>query len=326
MRPTIFGLTHDHIDGSAAVLDILPELCELAGKDVVTRTPDELKAYFADVHGDLVKKFGAVTSMLQSREALELMGYAYGRRRAREGHDYVEAKFAPQYHVLGGLTPRQAVHAMLTGLKKAESEFAIDIFPHLCIGREATPEQGKAIARIALTYAGEVALGMACDEANHPPEKHLPAFALTFGTSTPRECHAGEWVLEKPSVSYNERLLKNIWTAVKTLRCDGIGHAIPLAEDPELIQYIVDGEIRVSGCPLSNKVTGLIDDIRVLRIDELLNAGVMYTLNPDDDLFLPSMEKVVTACEDAYEFTEKQCTQLQENVYRGAFHPDVARG
>lgn len=323
MKPTIKGLLHDHVDGSRAVLDVLDDLHAIAGTTSRFASADALRAYFQNTHENIVERFGAVTSLMQSAETLALVGYAYGRRRSREGYRYVEAKFAPQYHVFGGLSLEAATKAMCGGLWKAQAEFGIRILPVVCIGREADPDKGVEIARIALEYDGEVALDLACDEADHPPEKHLPAYRLTFGSNVRRDCHAGEWVSGRPSETYRQRLLQNVRTAVYDLRCHGVGHAIPLRDDDRLISYMVDNHVRVSGCPLSNLTLGCIDDVRDLRIDELLDRGVIYTLNPDDDLFLPPMEEVVGACAEAYDFGQDQCEALERNVLLGAFAEDV---
>lgn len=320
MRPNPKGLHHDHIDGSMAVKDVIGDLYKMAGKPLPFPTEEEWLSFMRDSGQDIVKRFSTVTGVLQTKEALELMGYAYGRRRANEGYLYLEAKFAPQYHVFGGLTMLEAAWAMRRGLRRAVREFGIHIVPVICIGRETDAKIGVEIANIAYSchLAGPVVLDLVCDEAGHPPEKHLSAYHRTLGTPVRRDCHAGEWVAAEPVATYTDRMLKNIRTAIMDLRCDGIGHAIPLVKDPDLVNFIVRHHIRVAGCPLSNKVSGWVKDVRELGIRELLKAGVIYTLNADDDLFLPPMSEVIAECDRVYDFTEAECRQLELNVFRGA--------
>lgn len=319
MKPKIEGLLHDHIDGSAALVGIIKELYALAGKDFPFPSLEAWRAFFQDPYEDIVRRFSTVTSVLQTKEALQLAGFAYGKYRAEQGYRYVEAKFAPQYHVFGGLKMEEAVAAMHDGLKRAEGLCGIKTLPVLCINREADPDTGVQIARLALDYDGEAALDLACDEAGHPPEKHRRAFDLTYGTNVRRDCHAGEWVDKEPAATYRQRLLANVRTAVYVLRCDGVGHAIPLADDPELVGYVAANGIRISGAPASYLHSGLIGDLRELRIDELLDRDVIYTLNCDDDLFLPTMEETIALCDAAYDFTAEQATKLERNVWLGAF-------
>lgn len=312
MLPQIFVTTHDHIDGSRALKRVIRHLYAMAGREFPFADEAAWVAFFADPHADIVAKFGTVTSVLQSREALQLAAGAYVDQRADEGFAYVEAKFAPAYHTAGGLSIKDAASTMCEALWAAAARRNIEVMPHLCINREATQEVGIDIAKLALSYDGAVVLDMACDEANHPPEKHLAAYALTFDTETMRDCHAAEWTLPSPAETYRQRLHKNLRTAIFDLRCDGVGHAITLADEDELIKHVVQERIRVSGCPLSNLTTGCIRDVRALRIDKLLDAGVIYTLNADDDLFLPDMAEVARVCDDAYAFTAKQAQWLNE--------------
>ena len=103
MKPNITAATHDHIDGSMAMADIILELYAMAGTAFPFPSQAAWLAYFNNAHEDMLEKFGTVTSVLQTTSALELAGYAYGKRRAAEGILYAEAKFAPQYHLQGGL-------------------------------------------------------------------------------------------------------------------------------------------------------------------------------------------------------------------------------
>jgi adenosine deaminase len=323
MEPDIKGLHHDHIDGSRAVFGVIEDLYKLAGKDFPFPTKEDWLAFFRNPQEDIVARFDTITGVMQSAEALETVAYAYGRKRAAEGYAYVEGKFAPQFHRRGGLSMSQVVAAVHRGLKRAEKTFSIRILPVIVIGRETDAATGVEIARIAMEYDGETALDLACDEASNPPEKHRAAFDLTWGTKVKRDCHAGEWVAKAPAATYRQRLLENIRTAVYELRCDGVGHAIPLVDDTELMSFMAGNGVRVAGCPLSNLYSGLIADVGELRIDTLLDNGVIYTLNPDDDLFMPPMTEVVAACDAAYGFTPAQKNKLRENVWRGAFASDA---
>ena len=313
------GVHHDHIDGSIAVLDVIHDLYQLAQKPFPFASIDAWRAYMRDPDIDIVERFSTVASVTQTAEALTKLGYAYGKRRSEEGLRYVEAKFAPSLHTREGLTLRKASDAMITGLRKAGREFGITILPVLCINREADADTGIAIAKVALEYDGEVAMDLVNNEAESPPERHAAAYKLTYGSKVKRDCHAGEWVAKEPVKTYEARLVRNIKTALFELKCDGVSQAIPLAKYPELVAYVADRGIRVSGCPLSNLESGLIHDVQELGINTLLDRGVIYTLNADDDLLFSPMKSVIETCDATYNFTPEQQRKLEENVVRGAF-------
>lgn len=319
MKPNIRGLLHDHIDGSAFVLKILPTLYKEANRKYPFASEEDLFAFFRNPKVDIVEKFNIVTSVLQTEESLIILGFNYAKYRAEDGYLYVEGKFAPQYHTRGGLTMKEVADAIVHGINLGKYKFGISITPVICIGREAEEDVGIEIAKIAVDYDGELILDLVCDEANHPPEKHRKAYELTFGTNVKRDCHAGEWVSPEPKENYKERLLENVETALFTLRCHGIGHAIPIGKNARLLSYLLDCGIRVAGCPLSNLRSGHITSLKDLCIDKMLDMGVMYTINADDDLFLPKMDEVIKECDDTYNFTETQKLSLEKNVFRSAF-------
>jgi len=319
MKPKIRGLLHDHIDGSAVVGKILPILYSEAKKEYPFSSEGDFLNFFRNPQKNITEKFNSITSVLQTIEALRILGFNYVQHRAQEGYVYVEGKFAPQYHTRGGLSIREVTDAIVYGIRLGESEFNISVTPVICIGREATEEVGLTIAKVAVEYDGELVLDLVCDEALFPPERHFKAYKLTFGTNVKRDCHAGEWVAPFPKNTYYERLRENVETAIFKLRCHGVSHAIPLGADEEMLRFVRDYGIRVTGCPLSNLRSGLIKNLYELHIGRMLDVGVMYTINPDDDLFLPKMEIVINECDEAYNFTEEQAKRLEENVFKSAF-------
>ena len=137
-------------------------------------------------------------------------------------------------------------------------------------------------------------------------------------------CHAGEWC-HNPALGHADWeidkfwLLRNIRTAVYDLEVDRLGHAIPLAYDRHLIRAVFERSIGVEGCPASNLVSGLIPNTQYLEIRELLEAGILYSLNPDDDLFMPVLDEVFKTCNDEYSFTEEEKAKLINNAWISKF-------
>ena len=74
----------------------------------------------------------------------------------------------------------------------------------------------------------------------------------------------------------------NLEVAIKWLRTDGIGHGIHLYQNPDLVELMVEKNIRLESNPVSNLVGGFIKNAADLHLDTLVKAGVKVTLNPDD--------------------------------------------
>lgn len=150
-----------------------------------------------------------------------------------------------------------------------------------------------------------------------------------------KTCHAGEWC-DLPIFfegrnfdlrawqEYNTKLLQNVYTAVFVLGVDRLDHAVPLPYDNllfrgELWQTIVARNIGVTGCPDSYWSSGLIPSLRYLRIRELLESGVLYSLNVDDDLFMKLLQEVFDACDAEYKFSGEEIRKLLRNPWLTRF-------
>ncbi len=114
-------------------------------------------------------------------------------------------------------------------------------------------------------------------------------------------------------------MIKNIRTVVYDLKVDRIGHAIGLPYDRELMTRVIDKHIKVEGCPGSNFASGLIPDVLCLKIREMLEGGVIYSINPDDDIFLLSMDETFAMCDKAYRFKPREIETLRENAWKSIF-------
>ena len=120
---------------------------------------------------------------MQSPEDLSIASRGYTAGRAQEGYRYCEMTVAPQYHTFGGLTETEVVGALIQGIKRGEEEFPdIEVDILFTIGREAEAQEAvrlvNAAAEAADRYGAEyiAGVGLACDEAGHPPEKHAAMF------------------------------------------------------------------------------------------------------------------------------------------------------
>ena len=107
----------------------------------------------------------------------------------------------------------------------------------------------------------------------------------------------------------------------------GLGYAnlgayimsLGLPYDSELMKIVIDRQIGIEGCPGSNFASGLIPDMKCLGIRKMLNAGVLYSIHPDDDLFLPDLSETFQLCDDECRFTEEEERKLMLNAWKTKF-------
>jgi len=320
---------HRHLDGDVKA-EVLYRLAEKDKIPLPVSSPQELDEYFRQLRKEgflplLQKGFSLVTSLMQSEENLYTVAYEEGRNLAEDNIVYAELRFAPQYHTgesayyghtaknkPSKLSYQQIIKAVAQGCRDAERDFAVTTKLIVCIGREEKPEKGREIAQAAFSCLDEVvALDLACDEATYPPERHLAAYQESFDTSLKRTVHAGEFGAQRE---------KNMWTALRDLRADRLGHAIPLAKHLELIAYVTENKIGIESCPKSNKFMGFIAEYAELGIPSFLKEGILVSVNSDD----PAMFGY-TLTDTLYELALEEnliiddVVKLQENALETAF-------
>lgn len=218
---------------------------------------------------------------------------------------------------------------LIKGIKRGEASCPIEVNLLFTIGREVDPDEAVRLVNVADQCDRDyvVGIGLACDEANNPPEKHTAAFRKAREAGFKTTAHAGEWVSEKGNwFSDFAALKKNIRTTLYDLRVDRIGHAITLAYDREALSHVIDNGIGVEGCPASNFAGGCIPSFAHLRIRDLLNAGVIYSLNHDDDLFLPDLQSTFELCDSEYHFTDEEVKKMTKNAWESRFGRRAASG
>lgn len=326
---------HLHMDGAIRKEDIwrisqihrvqlpgLPEQTEQA-LDTYYRLPPDASFKRSEDFDRFLKMFGIVLSIMQTPEGLRATALAHVRDLAQQNYIYAETRFAPQYHRQNGLSLEEVIQNVLEGLQLGFMGTSTLVKLIICIGRECDQETSLAVAKAALKFQefGVVALDLACNETAYPPELHIPAFQLTFGSKLRRTVHTGEFA------ATSEKRVENIRTAITELRADGLGHAIPLVDHLDLIKTVIGRNIRVEACPLSNKITGAIgSDLRELKLRELLDRGVNVSLSTDDPLMFgtPLAEVYEKTCE-AYGFEIEDIRTLVRNAVTGAFCDDEER-
>jgi adenosine deaminase len=248
---------HQHVDGSVPArtiwrlmkshgLNPVPTLGEM--QRFLRLQPDEegsLLSYLDKFHYPLW-----ITQFYENinRVTLDIVEAAY-----RHGVRLLELRYAPAIHTYAGLTPRQAIHAVLSGMNTA-----VQRHPDLEIGliiismRQHGPHIAKIIARQALAEAqhlhdrvGVVGFDLAGAERGNPPRLFRDAYEIARRGGLGLTVHAGED--EGP---------ENIWEAIDLLGADRVGHGCSAVRDRRLLRRLARDRILVECCLTSNYQTG----------------------------------------------------------------------
>jgi adenosine deaminase len=124
--------------------------------------------------------------------------------------------------------------------------------------------EGGAEARV-------VAIGLGGSEGAFPINLYAPIFDRARNRDLRTVAHAGEAAGPE-----------SVWTAIRALRVDRIGHGTRSVEDPMLLAYLSRQSIPLEICVSSNLRLGVVPTLAKHPICELYRAGVIVTLSSDD--------------------------------------------
>ncbi|MFC1737103.1 hypothetical protein ACFL1X_13380 [Candidatus Hydrogenedentota bacterium] len=98
--------------------------------------------------------------------------------------------------------------------------------------------------------------------------------------------------------------------AIQSLQVDQIGHGTRALEAPALVAHLVEKQIPVEMCPMSNVRTGVVDNLEDHPIRKYFDQGMIVNVNTDD----PKMFGASLA--EEYPLLEQKCSSSKQDVCR----------
>ena len=285
------------------------------------KTLDDLKKVynFNDLESFL-NVYNLLATTLKKKEDFTALAYAYCKKARSENIQHAEIFFDPQTHTARGLSFADVVDGIQDGLQRGRNEgMSIQLIcsflrDHKVGSASDTGEINKAVGKDptawttvkqAVAYNATtqkpggspdgrkpnyfiVGMGLDNNEVGFPPDLFVDVYAYGRKNGMFAVAHGGE---EGPP-SY-------IWNCIDKLKCIRIDHAVRVVEDPGLISYMstpqttpeiiqffqVPHLLPATVCPLSNYKLDVFPDPTRTNIVEMLDLGLMATVNSDDPAY-----------------------------------------
>ena len=306
---------HLHLDGSLSLASVR-DLAEM--QNIPVEPDDEKLLKMLQVGPDCkdlneyLEKFAFPGSLLQKPEAITRAVENLRRELKEQGLLYAEIRFAPQLHLLQGLTQRQVVQAAAEGLKADGVKAELIL---CCMRGDRNHEENLETVRLTAEFLGKgvCATDLAGAEALFPNPGFEDLFALARELGVPFTIHSGEAL--GPESVYQA-------LAFGTKR---LGHGVRSVEDPALLKRLAEEQVTLELCPTSNLNTNIFESIEDYPLLPLMNAGVRVTLNTDNIMvsgvtLQSEWEKVIRT----FGLTDEQILTLQKNAVEASFaSPEV---
>ncbi|HEY0044181.1 MAG TPA: adenosine deaminase [Allosphingosinicella sp.] len=301
---------HMHIEGS-----LEPELMfALARRNNVAipfASVEEVRAAYSFSNlQDFLDIYYQGANVLQKEEDFRDLATAYFDRVATDNVVHAEIFFDPQTHTDRGIDFGVVMRGLLDGMAEAEARHGITSKLILCFLRHLDEEAAFETLRQAEPWIGHIeAVGLDSSELGHPPEKFARVFTAAADLGLKRVAHAGE---EGPP--------EYVRQALDLLQVDRLDHGNRSMEDSALIERLIDAEMTLTVCPLSNLKLCVVGDMAEHPIDRMLAAGLRVTLNSDDPAYFGGyMNDNFAAAAAGRNLLKQDLVTLARNSFLGSF-------
>jgi adenosine deaminase/aminodeoxyfutalosine deaminase len=280
-----------------------------SGKELCEADVRELYRY-KDFFGFLMA-FKAVTERLRAPEDYELITYRLMQKLKAQNVVHAEV-----YVSVGVIFWRgQEFDAIFDGLERGRERGQRDFGVRLLWIFDAVRHFGAEAAERVFRKAAElrernvVGIGIGGDEKRGPAEWFRDSYARARDEGLRLTCHAGESAGPE-----------SIWSALRDLKAERIGHGLTAIEDPALVDYLGEHQVPVEICLSSNLRTGCCAALEEHPLAEYLERGLMVTLNTDDpEMFETTLNGEYELAAQTFGLGESELAKLAENSRKAAF-------
>jgi aminodeoxyfutalosine deaminase len=277
LHPFIAGLPkaelHVHHVGSASPR-IVAELAAHHPDSKVPTDPEALADYFSFTDfAHFIDVYLSVVDLIRTPEDVRLLTFEVARDMARQNIRYAELTVTPFSSTRRGIPEQGFMEAIEDARKAAEAELGVVLRWTFDIPGEAGLEAAEETTRLAvgLRPEGLVAFGLGGPEIGVPRPQFKPYFDRAIAEGLHSVPHAGETTGPQ-----------TIWDALTDLRAERIGHGTSATRDPRLLDHLAEHRIPLEVCPTSNIATRAVTDLDRHPVKEMVDAGVLVTINSDD--------------------------------------------
>ena len=306
---------HRHLDGSIRLETIL----ELADQHGIKLPAHDVAGLAPYVHIDesapglmaFIDRFEHMTAVLVDADACRRVAYENVEDAKREGIDYIELRYSPWFMAEShAMNPAEVMEACADGIRTAERDTGVRANIIGILSRTYGVETCMKELDAILAHRDHiVAVDLAGDEARFPAHLFKEHFKRVRDAGLHVTIHAGE--ADGP---------RSVWSAIRDLGSERIGHGFRASEDPALVDYLAEKGIGLESCPTSNLHISAVENYASHPIRQLADHGVKFCLNTDD----PGISAIDIAHEyniaaPAVGLTNEQILQSQRDALDMAF-------
>ncbi|MFQ6016710.1 MAG: adenosine deaminase [Kiloniellaceae bacterium] len=308
---------HLHIEGTLEP-GMMFDLAKRNGIGLPYDSIEELRAAyrFRDLQDFLDLYYQGMEVLREEQDFYDLTR-AYLARAHEQNVLHAEIFFDPQAHTGRGVPFSSVIGGIHRALGDAEKEHGITSKLIMCFLRHLEAADAMATLETALEYRNRIAgVGLDSTECGHPPRKFKTVFERARKEGFLAVAHAGE---EGPAEYVRE--------ALDELGVMRIDHGNRTLDDDALVRRLAAIRIPLTVCPLSNLKLGVVKDMALHPLKQMMDKGLFVTVNSDDPAYFGGyVNENYRAVRDSLGLTKEQLAALARNSFEASFLAEAEKG
>ncbi len=302
---------HLHIEGSLEP-ELMMKLAKRNNIEIPFSSVEEIKnAYnFSNLQDFLDIYYQGAAVLIKEEDFFDLT-WEYLLRAKEDGIVHTEIFFDPQTHTERGVSFETVINGITNALKKGKEELGITNHLIMCFLRHLPEEDAFKTFEMAIPFKHLIkAVGLDSSEVGHPPSKFERVFKKAMDEGFLTVAHAGE---EGPT--------DYIWEALKLLKVKRVDHGVRCMEDADLVKYLIENNIPLTVCPLSNIKLRVFDEIKDHNLKKMLDRGLNVMINSDDPAYFGGyLLENYYQCYQDLNLTKEDLRKLSQNSLDACFY------
>ena len=298
---------HLHIEGTFE-----PELMfEIANRNEINlpyKNIDELKkAYSFDCLQDFLDIYYQGASVLINEKDFYDLTYCYLEKCFAQNVLHAEIMFDPQTHTQRGIHFQTVIDGISKACEDAKTNLGVSSLLIMSYLRHLSEESAFNTLRQSLPFKDKImAVGLDSSEKGNPPSKFKNVFKASMDQGYIPLAHAGE----EGDADY-------IWEALDILKIKRIDHGNNALQDDALIEEIINRDIALTVCPLSNTALQVVSNLKDHPLKKMMDLGLKVTVNSDDPAYFGGqINKNFIEIQKALNLTKKDIYILARNSFQ----------
>ena len=298
---------HVHIEGTLEP-DLLFKIAKRNNISIPYNSVEELsEAYKFNCLQDFLDIYYQGAAVLIYEEDFYELTYCYLKKCDEQNVRHTEIMFDPQTHTKRGISFETVISGISKACADAEVNLGVSSLLIMSYLRHLSEEDAFVTLAESLPFKHKItAVGLDSSEAGNPPSKFMKVFEASVNEGYIPLAHAGE----EGNADY-------VWEAIDLLGISRIDHGNNCLQDENLIADIIERDLALTICPLSNTALKVVDDLKNHPLKKMMDLGLKVTINSDDPAYFGGQVNTnFLAIQEALNLNKEEIYLLAKNSFQ----------